>query len=938
MSEKKEFSFKIEDIYKLDQKMVYEALNSQPGGLSDSQVETIQAAIGKNVISEKRGKPIILIFLSNFTSLMAILLWIGGIVAIIAEMPELGIAVWLVNVINGVFSFWQEFRASKATEALKNMLPSYTRVIRNNQEQQLHAEELVPGDIILLQEGDKISADARLLDSSDFQVNQSTLTGESNPVRKTHEAVLTEGLSRPETPNLIFTGTSVSSGTAKAIVTSIGMNTEFGKIASLTQNMEEEQSPLQKELDILTRQVSFIAIGFGIFFLLAAVFFVKEPLGKSFIFALGMVVAFIPEGLLPTVTLSLAMAVQRMAKEHALVKRLSAVETLGCTSVICSDKTGTLTQNEMTVSDLWLSGQNLKVTGLGYEPKGQILWDNQPLNASNHEDLRALLTAASLCSNARLLPPTADNNRYTVLGDPTEACLGVAAKKAGIDPDQQAAVTPRLRELPFDSRRKRMTTIHQLDKPVDDSQMIAYVKGAPKEVLELCSSQLKNGQITPLSETQRDAIIEANDQYARKGLRVLAIAQRLINRNSNLPKSLSQYTPELVESNLTFIGLIAMADPPRPEVADAVALCHAAKIRIIMITGDYGLTAESIAKRIGIVKSEHPRVVSGSELEKMSDQELKTALKDEIIFARVAPEQKYRVVCNLQEMNEIVAVTGDGVNDSPALKKADIGIAMGISGTDVAKEAADMILTDDNFASIVTAIEEGRAVYSNIRKFILYILNSNMPEAAPSAAFLFSRGGIPLPLTVMQILAVDLGTDMMPALGLGTELPETGIMNQPPRSTNDKLLNKDLVIKAFLWYGLIESAVCMAAYFYVNYVNGWPLVPLASSGVTYRMATTMTLASIVFCQIGMVMNCRTVNYSVIKAGLFKNKRVVFGIVFEIVLLSAIIYTPILQEIFNTAPLGMKEWLFLICLPVPIVLVEELRKAVTRHLNKKAKVS
>jgi magnesium-transporting ATPase (P-type) len=353
-----------------------------------------------------------------------------------------------------------------------------------------------------------------------------------------------------------------------------------------------------------------------------------------------------------------------------------------------------------------------------------------------------------------------------------------------------------------------------------------------------------------------------------------------------------------------------------------------------MITGDYGLTAESIARRIGIVKGEHLRIISGMELESMSDDELKEALKGEVIFARVAPEQKYRVVCCLQDLGHIVAVTGDGVNDSPALKKADIGVAMGISGTDVAKEAADMILTDDNFASIVKAIEEGRAVYSNIRKFMLYILNSNMPEAIPSAAFLFSRGGIPLPMTVMQILAVDLGTDMMPALGLGTELPEKGVMDKPPRSTKDRLLNRPIVIKAFLWYGMVESIVCMAAYFFVNILNGWPNVSLANSGIIYRQATTMTLASIVFCQIGMVLNCRTERQSVFKVGLFANKRVIFGIVFEIFLLSAIIYVPFLQSIFNTAPIGIKEWLFLIVLPIPIVLIEELRKAVARHYGKK----
>jgi P-type Ca2+ transporter type 2C len=841
-----------EGIYKLTFEDACKTMNTRAEGLTASEAQNMQNQYGKNVISEKKGKPVILIFLSNFVSLMAILLWVGGVIAFVGAMPELAIAIWLVNVINGVFSFWQEHRASKATEALKRMLPSYARVIRDNQELQISAEDLVPGDIMLVEEGDKISADARVLTSTDLQVNQSTLTGESNPVRKTYDPVLKEGLSRSEIPNLIFTGTSVASGSAKAVVVSIGMETVFGKIANLTQTMVEVRSPLQKELDLLTKQVSMIAIGMGVAFFVAAAFFVKQPVAQAFIFALGMIVAFIPEGLLPTVTLSLATAVQRMAKEHALVKRLSAVETLGCTSVICSDKTGTLTQNEMTVCNLWLPDQKLDVTGLGYAPVGKIMEGDREISTLEHEDLKTLLTAAGLCSNARVVPPNDESDRYTVLGDPTEACLGVVAQKAGINLDEQITLTPRIRELPFDSRRKRMSTIHQLEQPVNGCQRIAYIKGAPKEVLELCTGISKNGKCEELTAEQRDQIMESNDSYASKGLRVLAVAYRLLGRGNNLPAALSAYTPELIEQDMVFVGLVVMADPPRPEVADAVALCRKASIRIIMITGDYGLTAESIAKRIGIVKEEHPRIISGLDLEKMSDEELKEALKDEVIFARVAPEQKYKVVCSLQEMGHIVAVTGDGVNDSPALKKADIGVAMGISGTDVAKEAADMILTDDNFASIVKAIEEGRAVYSNIRKFLLYIFNSNMPEAVPSAAFLFSRGGIPLPLTVMQILSIDLGTDMLPALGLGTELPEEGIMDRPPRSMKETLLNKRLIILAFFWYGMIESAVSLGAYFFVNLMNGWPNVALAGSGMVYREATTMALASIVFCQIGVV--------------------------------------------------------------------------------------
>jgi magnesium-transporting ATPase (P-type) len=437
-----------------------------------------------------------------------------------------------------------------------------------------------------------------------------------------------------------------------------------------------------------------------------------------------------------------------------------------------------------------------------------------------------------------------------------------------------------------------------------------------------------------MTDHYRSAIMAANDRYARDGLRVLAAAYRLLHKDDGIPTAMSAYTPEIIEQDLVFIGLIVMADPPRPEVAAAVDQCRQAGIRIIMITGDYGLTAESIAKRIGIVKGSHPRVVSGIELEKLSDERLKEYLKDEIIFARVAPEQKLRVVTNLQEIGEIVAVTGDGVNDSPALKKADIGVAMGIAGTDVAKESADMILTDDNFASIVHAIEEGRTVYSNIQKFLLYILNSNMSEAIPSAFYLFSRGAVPLPLTVMQILTIDLGTDMLPALGLGTEKPEKDIMKRPPRSKREPLLSKRLVWKAFLWYGLMGSAVSMFSYFYVNMQNGWPQVPLVGgTDPVYIKATAMTLAAIVFSQIGAVFNCRTEKQSVFRIGLFSNKQVNVGILAEILLIVALVYLPPLQTVFHTGPLDLADWLLLCVWPPLILLTEETRKAWLRKRDR-----
>ena len=914
---------------------VFPALGTSRQGLTGDQVAEHTKKYGLNTIREAKGTPLIIKFLANFTHMMAILLWVGGILALFAQMPQLAIAVWLVNVINGAFSFMQEFRAEKATEALKKLLPSYARVIRDGEEQKILAEELVPGDVILLEEGDKISADARLIEQSDLQTDQSTLTGESRAVNKTADAVLRADLAHTEMPNLIFAGTNVAAGTGKAVVFATGMNTEFGKIAGLTQNIKNEESPLQKEMGRVTKIVSFIAVGIGLLFFLLAAVFTKTNITENFIFTLGMIVAFVPEGLLPTVTLSLAMGVQRMAKRHALIKRLSAVETLGCTTVICTDKTGTLTQNEMTVSHLWMGGTEFNVTGVGYAPEGSILDNGKPVTVAGNGDLYRLLTGSALCNNARLVPPDSESPRYTVLGDPTEAAMIVAAGKGGIDLTLETRQNQRLRELPFESRRKRMSTIHLIPNPTTDANRIAYIKGAPKEVIDLCTSIRMNGKEEEMTQDQRSRLMDINDGYARKGLRVLAVAMRLISQDS-MPGSLSSYTPELVEQNMTFLGLVAMADPPRPEVAAAVEECRHAGIRIIMITGDYGLTAESIARHIGIIKGDHPKIFTGLELEGTDDETLKEALKDEVIFARVAPEQKLRVVSALQEMGHIVAVTGDGVNDSPALKKADIGVAMGMAGTDVAKEAADMILTDDNFASIVHAVEEGRAVYNNIRKFATYILNSNMPEAVPFIFYIFSGGMIPLPLTLMQILSIDLGTDMVPAIALGAEHPEAGSMDRPPRPQKEPLLSKKLLVKAMLWYGMIESAVAMLAFFFLYWMNGWRGGAMAGDGNIYFMATTMSLAAIIFSQIGMVFNCRTDLASVFKVGIFKNKMVLVGIATELILLLLMIYTPFLQGLFNTAPIGWQEWMFLMAIPPVIVGIEEIRKFFARkrhHLEK-----
>jgi magnesium-transporting ATPase (P-type) len=885
---------------------------------------------GPNAIQEIRGKPLALKFLAHFTHLMAILLWVGGIVALIAQMPQLAIAIWMVNFINGGFAYWQEHKAEKATEALKRLLPSFARVLRAGQEQRLPAEQLVPGDVVLIAEGDRISADARLVLESELRVDQSTLSGEAHPVRKTSGAVLKK-MARAELPNLVFAGTAVTAGTGRAVVFATGMRTEFGKIAHLTQSVGEQLSPLQKEMERVTKVVSILATSIGVAFLVLGVTLAGVGVAEGFISSLGMIVAFIPEGMPPMVTLAMAMGVQRMARRGALIKRLSSVETLGCATVICTDKTGTLTQNEMTVRELWLPGGRLRVTGVGYDGRGKI----EPVSPSRlpaeGDGLRHLLISAGLCNNSRLLPPDDEHPKGWILGDPTEAAMRVAAQKGGIDLEAEVRRTPRLRELPFDSRRKRMSTVHQ----AADGRVV-HVKGAPKEVLSLCSHVRINGQVAPLDPLVRERIIEANDDYARNGLRVLAVATRELPTVPSSGTVSMSSSADGIEHDLTFLGLMAMMDPPRPEVTEAVKKCHTAGIRIIMITGDYGLTAESIARRIGILKTPHPRIVTGVELDSLEAPILKEVLRQEVVFARVSPEHKLRVVAALKEMGEIVAVTGDGVNDAPALKLADIGVAMGIAGTDVAREAADMILTDDNFASIINAVEEGRAVYANIRKFAMYVFNSNLAEAMPFMVLIFSGGRIPLALTVMQILAIDLGTDMFPAIGLGAEAPEAGVMERPPRDQREPLLNARVLGLALLWYGMIESIASMSAYFFVNWQQGWPAIPLAAAGTeVYRMASSITLAGVVATQVGSAFDCRTDRVSIFKIGFTSNRLVLVGIGLELLLLVALVYTPFLHGIFNTAPLRLDHWLYVFAWTPVIFLLDELRKAVLRHRDKQA---
>jgi len=950
-------------VWALPIEAVYESLGTATDGLPEYEAVRRFEQDGANELPEPPHRPLWLRFTDQLTHFMALLLWVAGILAFVSRTPELGWAIWAVIWINAVFSFWQEFQAEKALAALKKVLPVQVKVYRDGELKQIPARELVRGDVMQLEEGDRISADARLVAADNLYVDVSVLTGESLPVARDRypvrprqvvpirggktllhpgEQPLQERVNPAEIANLVLAGSSVAAGRAVAVVYATGAQTEFGQVAHLTTMVKREPSTLEVQVARIVRIITAIALFMGITVFLLSYLLIGMDITESFIFAIGIIVANVPEGLLPTVTLALAMGVQRMARRNALVRRLSAVETLSATTVICTDKTGTLTKNEMTVRYLWVSSQGagsrqpIEVTGAGYDPTtGKVLIPSD-LVASWQVDL--LLTGAALCSNARLIHLTAPS-RWQEIGDPTEAALLVAAAKAGLNLEQLQRQFPRLREVPFDSRRRMMTVVLDWQSSqlwASELPNLGLTKGAPLEVLRHCQSILQDGTVRDLSQADWDEVVAANDELARQGFRVLGVAARQGD------KQLLELRSQELEQNLIFIGLVAMFDPPRPEVKEAIASCHTAGIKVTMVTGDYGLTAEAIARNIGLA-NERVRVVTGEGMGHLSDAQLRQMLKyrSNLVFARMSPEHKLRLVQAYKDSGEIVAVTGDGVNDAPALRAANIGIAMGMSGTDVAREAADIVLTDDNFASIVSAVEQGRAIYQNIRKFMTYILASNVPEIVPFLAMVAFK--IPPALTILQILAVDLGTDMVPALALGAQSPETGIMERPPRAKHQFLLNFPLLVRAYGFLGVLEAILSMLGFFIVWWSYGYSLADLqqvtgailshsAAPEVRaiYHQATSVTLATIVACQVGNLFACRSEWVSAFRLSWTHNQLLWFGIGVECAALFAFIYFPPLSNIFTTAPLTDWQWSLLLVCP-PIVLgADELRKVIFRR--------
>jgi calcium-translocating P-type ATPase len=881
------------------------SLHSRASGLTEAEARSRLAEYGPNRLEELRAEPLWQRLARGFTHFFALILWAAAAMAFFADlyaphqgMATLGWAIVGVILVNGVFSFLQEYRAERALAALRKLLPAQAKVLREGMALLLPVEAIVPGDVVLLQEGDEVPADARVMESLGLRVNAATITGEPAAV-ETHAHAAAAAVDPAHARNLVLAGTAVVSGEGRALVFATGMRTRFGHIAHLTQRVDARPSPLQLEIRRLSRLVAALATLLGVAFYLVGRT-LGLPFWEAFLFGIGIIVANVPEGLLPTVTLSLAMATQRMARRNVLIRHLPAVETLGSATVILSDKTGTLTQNRMSVHSIFADGREYAWAGL------------DPAQVRANEGLFA---AALHCHDLR---EVVVDHRARVVGDPMEVSLRAMGRRAlGAFP-----VFPRVAAIPFDADRKRLSTLHHTP-----GGMVLYCKGALETVLPLCRRAHSDEAVVPLTGELRDQYLEAEDSLAERGLRVLAFAWRA------LPAACPR---ERWEEDLVLAGLVGMDDPPRPEVPAAVRSAQRACVRVILVTGDHPQTAAALAARIGLTGSGQPKILTGPQLARLSPEQLQLALDEpDILFARVAPEQKMALVEALQRKGEVVAVTGDGVNDAPALRRADIGVAMGLAGTDVAKEAADMVLLDDNFAGIVNAIEEGRAAFENIRKFLTYILTSNIPELVPYLAFVLFK--IPLPLTIIQILAVDLGTDLLPALALGAERPDAAVMQRPPRGRHERLVDWRLLTRAYLWLGPMEAAASMAAFSFVLGAGGWAYGEiLARQDPLYLQATTACLATIVVTQVVNLFLCRDPQRSSFGPGLLDNRLLLWGILAELAIILAIVYTSAGQLIFGTAPIGWQVWAFSLPFAAAMLALEEGRKAGARRATRSAR--
>ncbi|MGM0770210.1 MAG: cation-translocating P-type ATPase [Halobacteriota archaeon] len=867
--------------------MFLERYDAGTGGLTSAEALERMKKCGKNVLENIDRESVLKKYLKQFRNFFSILLITGAMLSYSAELLDPGkgniyisIALFGVVILNATFTFIQEYQTEKIMATFRELIPPVAKVMRDGEIKEILASELVFGDVIFLEEGDKVPADGRLIEENTLKVDNSSLTGEAEPQLRSLECTHPEML---ECRNMVFSGTLVLTGNGKAVVFGTGHNTQMGKLATLTEQTTSVETPLRKELNNFIRIISIIAIILGISFF-AIGFMIQDLFLLNLIFAIGIIVANVPEGLLPTVTLALSLASRRMAKRNALIKQLESVETLGSTTVICTDKTGTLTQNKMTIHSITLGFEQIDVANGEMPPV-------------------MLLKVAVLCNNSRLIEEPAGYK-----GDPTEGALLMYAAKF-TDINEMRINNTRLMEYSFDSLKERMQVICQTDSGEKES----YLKGASEVVIKMCDHMLMNGDEVPITENDRMNLLDKHLKIAERGERVLALAYQRVNEENEY------------DSGFTFIGFTGAVDPPRPEVKEAIDKCHKAGIKVVMITGDHPVTALSIAKKVGFSNNGHePEIITGPELDKLPLEELSKRLKaPDIIFARTSPVQKLKIVQAFKSRGEIVTMTGDGVNDAPAIKNADMGVAMG-SGTDVARESADMILLDDNFATIVNAVEEGRTVFDNIKKFIAYILTSNVPEIIPFIVFVLLA--IPLPINIQLILAIDLGTDILPALALAVEKGEGDIMKRPPRSKFEKLLTPQVLLTSYGMKGPIEALAGFTCYFAVILDGGWTWgEPLISTELLYRQAIMAFFSAVIICQVANLLVSRTRVQSAFSKNPFKNRVILLAIVSELLILSMIMYHPFANTIFGTSPVALQYILLAVPFAVLLFLQDEIRK-------------
>lgn len=856
-------------------------LNAKLGGLSSEDAKKRLQEYGSNELKKEKRKSHILLFFEQFKNILIIILLIAtGLSLALGEVYN-AIVIISIIIVSAALGFAQEHRAEKALEALKKMTAPTALVLRDGKEIQIQARDIVPGDILLFSTGDKVAADARIIEAINLKVDEAPLTGESYSVDKDSKPV------EDETPvsdrrNMVFTGTAIVHGRGRGVVTATGMNTEFGKIAEMVQVTEAEETPLEKRMSHIGKWLVIISI---IVCVTVAIFGIARgyPALTMVLWGVSLAVAAVPEALPAVVTGALALGIHRMAKENSIVRRLPAVETLGCASVICADKTGTMTKGEMTVQMVYVNGKRVKVTGTGYEPQGEFFFENNKLDPSKENELYALFKVATLCNDAKLEKA---GEKWIVKGDPTEGALLAAAAKAGLWKEEAEKKEPRVGEIPFSSERKRMTTVHE----IPGKGKVVYMKGAPEVVLKYCTKIYINGSARRLTEGDRAKILKVNEEMAAQALRNLGFAYK------DLPEMASSFGEE-DEKDFIFIGTMGMIDPPREEARDAIRLCKSAGIKVVMITGDHKLTAMAVARELGLIDKNGGKVLTWEELDKLSDRDLAKIVEDVAVYARVSPEHKVRIVKALKQKGHICAMTGDGVNDAPALKMADIGISMGITGTEVTKEASDMVLADDNFATIVKAVKEGREIYGNIKKYLTYLLRCNIMEILVifSVMMLSPTVEAAIALTTIQILWINLTTDGLPAIALGVDPGDPDLMNRKPRDPRESVFTRD--VKIYLTaVPMLMTLLLLGGYFFT--LNSYGL----------EMARTQLFTAIVLMELANALSARSLKHTVFKVGVFKNKFLWLAICSSLALQLIVLYTPQIRSLFGVTYPGLVVWL------------------------------